>query len=223
MNEDPAEPAATRPAFHGVPGEAFTLATAVRTLLDTSVQADVSPAERAAVATELRDLTARLNAQQRPDPFWFISHEDGTFEHLTQAATGRLNPGALAGSWLAPDGQEEGSAAPHPETGEVLARYEFGRTHAIAKDLVSSGSIALLLDHILSFATAAVDRGGMTVALEIRCHAATPYEVPLLIRARYTHSEGRKHFATGEIVLNDVVTASARGVFISNRRPEPAR
>lgn len=219
MDEKPAVSSATRPVLHEVPAEAFSLAASVRSLLEAGVRTDVSPAERAAIAARLRDLTTRLSDQQRPDPFWFVVHEDGAFEHLTQAATGRLNPGALTGSWITPDGNEVGAASPHLKTGEVLARYEFGRTHAVAEDLVSSGSIALLLDHILSFATAAVDRGGMTVALEIRCHSATPYDSPLLVRARYTHSEGRKHFATGEIVSAGVVTASARGVFISNKKP----
>ena len=51
--------------------------------------------------------------------------------------------------------------------------------------------------------------------LDMRYKGATPYNVPLIVRARYTHSEGRKHFATGEIYADGEVTASALGVFIN--------
>jgi acyl-coenzyme A thioesterase PaaI-like protein len=143
-----------------------------------------------------------------------VAHDDGTFEHLTQAGTGRLNPQAISGVWLTPEGDEVFVAAPDPATGETLARSTFSREHAAAADRVDSGPIAVLLDHVISFALVAVDRGGMTVSLQVRCHAPTPYGVPVLVRARYTHSDGRKHFATGEIVVDGEVTASARGVFV---------
>jgi acyl-coenzyme A thioesterase PaaI-like protein len=201
-------------AASAVPPEAFTLTAAVRDLVEASVMTDVEPGERAAVAGRVQELTARLRQRERADPVWFVAHDDGTFEHLTQAGTGRLNPQAISGVWLTPEGDEVFVAAPDPATGETLARSTFSRAHAAAVDRVDSGPIAVLLDHVISFALVAVDRGGMTVSLQVRCHAPTPYGVPVLVRARYTHSDGRKHFATGEIVVDGEVTASARGVFV---------
>ena len=201
-----------------VPPEAFTLVEAVRDLVEATVMTGVEPSERAAVAALVADLTERLQAAERPDPVWFVGHGGEAFEHLTQAGTGRLNPQALPGMWLTPDGADAYVATPHPETGEVLARCTFRRSHVGPPGRVHGGSVATLLDHVVGFATAAVGKSGMTAGLDLRYKGATPYDVPLLVRARYTHSEGRKHFATGEIVADGVVTASALGVFINHPR-----
>jgi acyl-coenzyme A thioesterase PaaI-like protein len=201
-----------------IPVEAFTLVEAVRELVEATVMTNVDPAERADVAGLVADLTKRLQAAERPDPVWFVGHGGDKFEHLTQAGTGRLNPQALPGMWLTPDGEDAFVATPHPETGEVLARCTFTRQHVGPPGRVHGGSVATLLDHVVGFATAAVGKSGMTAGLDIRYKGATPYNVPLLVRARYTHSEGRKHFATGEIVAEGVVTASALGVFINHPR-----
>ena len=201
-----------------IPAEAFTLVDAVRDLVEATVMTDVDPAERAEVAALVADLTKRLQAAERPDPVWFISHGGDKFEHLTQAGTGRLNPQSLPGMWLTPDGEDAYVATPHPETGEVLARCMFTRQHVGPPGRVHGGWVATLLDHVVGFATAAVGKPGMTAGLDLRYKNATPYNVPLLVRARYTHSEGRKHFATGEIYADGVVTVSALGVFINHPR-----
>lgn len=206
-----------------VPLEAFTLVGAVRDLVEATVMTDVDPAERAEVAALVADLTKRLKVAERADPVWLVGHGGEKFEHLTQAGTGRLNPQALSGMWLTPEGEDAYFATPDPETGEVLARCTFTRSHVGPPGRVHGGSVATLLDHVVGFATAAVGKSGMTAGLDIRYRGATPYNVPLLIRARYTHSEGRKHFATGEIVADGVVTASALGVFINHPRWEASQ
>jgi acyl-coenzyme A thioesterase PaaI-like protein len=198
-----------------VPPEAFTLVEAVRDLVEATVMTDVDPAERGEVAALVEQLTKRLQVREREHPAWFMSHGGDTFEHLTQAGTGRLNPQALEGMWLTPDGEDAFVATPHPETGEVLARCMFTRQHVGPPGRVHGGSVATLLDHVVGFATAAVGKAGMTAGLDLRYKDATPYNVPLIVRARYTHSEGRKHFATGEVYADGVVTCSALGVFIN--------
>jgi acyl-coenzyme A thioesterase PaaI-like protein len=204
-----------RVAPESVPPEAFTLVEAVRDLVEATVMTDVDPAERGEIASLIEGLTKRLSARERDNAAWFMSHGDDKFEHLTQAGTGRLNPQALEGMWLTPDGDDAFVATPHPETGEVLARCMFTRQHVGPPGRVHGGSVATLLDHVVGFATAAVGKPGMTAGLDLRYKGATPYNVPLLVRARYTHSDGRKHFATGEIVADGEVTASALGVFIN--------
>ncbi len=202
-----------------VPPAVYALTDAVRELAETTVVTDVDAAERARVADEVRTLTARLRSRERPAAAWFVSHGHELFEHLTQAATGRANPHAFRGRWLHPDGAESFLPVPDPVTGESVYRTSFTGLHAAddaASGMADDGPIALLLDHVISFANAAMGNGGMTVALELTYAAPTPYGVPVLVRARRTHQDGRKLFATGEIEVDGVVTASARGVFISS-------
>lgn len=205
----------TLPSADTVPAEAFELAEAVRDLVEAVVMTDVSPEERTEVTAAVKALSARLAAAERPDPVWLVSHGDGDWEHLTNAGTGRLNPTAPRVQWLTPDGRIAYDATPD-ENGEVLARVTLTQAHVGPPGRAHGGVVATILDQVVGFAAAAVDRPGMTAGLDIRYKAATPYGVELLIRARYTHSEGRKHFATGEIVADGQITASALGVFIGH-------
>ena len=204
------------PAADSVPPSAFVLAQAIRELSETALMTGVDPAERAAVAEEVVALKKRLAASQRTDPTWTIRHPDGAVEHLTQFGTGRLNPAALMVEWLTPDGQTAYDAIAHPETGEVLARCTLTRSYIGPPKRAHGGVVATILDQVVGFATAAVGKPGMTAGLDVRYKAATPLGVELVVRARYTHSEGRKHFATGEITVDGEVTASAFGVFIGH-------
>jgi acyl-coenzyme A thioesterase PaaI-like protein len=199
-----------------VPLEAFPLVEAVRDLVEATLMTDVSPAVRAAVTAEIELLTGRLAAAERPDPVWLVQHTPDHYEHLTQAGSGRLNPQATRLEWLTPDGEVSHFAVGHPETGEVRARCTLTRSHVGPPGRVHGGVVATILDHVVGFATAVVNKPGMTAGLDIRYKGATPYGVPLILTARYTHSEGRKHFATGEIWADGVVTASAFGVFIGH-------
>lgn len=199
-----------------LPPEAFTLVEAMRDLVEATVMTDVSPQERAAVAAEVRALTRRLAVAERPDAVWMVKHANGEFEHLTQAGTGRLNPQATRLDWLTPEGHVSHFPVADPETGEVMARCILGRQHVGPPERVHGGVVATVLDQVVGFAAAAVKMPGMTAGLDIRYKGPTPYGVPVMVHARYTHSEGRKHFATGEIRADGVVTASALGVFIGH-------
>jgi acyl-coenzyme A thioesterase PaaI-like protein len=85
---------------------------------------------------------------------------------------------------------------------------------------VHGGWVAALLDQLLGIANTVVGVGGMTAELTIRYRKGTPFGVPLTIRARTDSVDGRKIYASGEIVAAGVVTAEATGVFI---RPSQAR
>jgi acyl-coenzyme A thioesterase PaaI-like protein len=117
--------------------------------------------------------------------------------------------------WLTPSGEIAYDATPD-ENGEVRARVTLTRAHVGPPERAHGGVVATILDQVVGFAAAAVDRPGMTAGLDIRYKAATPLDTELMIHARYTHSEGRKHFATGEIVVDGQITASAFGVFIGH-------
>ncbi len=198
-----------------LPPEAFTLVEAVRDLAEATLMTDVAAAERAAITAEIAALTERLAALVRTDPVLLVRHSDGSFEHLTQAGTGRLNPQAPRLHWLTPTGEMAYDASPD-ETGEVLARCVLSRAHIGPPGRAHGGVVATILDQVVGFAAAAVGKAGMTAGLDIRYKGATPLQVPLMVHARYTHSEGRKHFATGEVRADGVITASALGVFIGH-------
>jgi acyl-coenzyme A thioesterase PaaI-like protein len=210
------ETADSLPPAEDIPAEAFTLVEAVRDLVEATVMTDVDPAERAAVAADIRALITRLAVAERPDPVWLVRHADGTFEHMTQAGTGRLNPQAPRLAWFKPDGSIAYDATPDPETGEVLAKCTLSRAHVGPPERGHGGVVATILDQVVGFSAAASGHPGMTAGLDIRYKDATPLDVELTVHARYTHSEGRKHFATGEIRANGKITASALGVFIGH-------
>ena len=58
------EMADTLPAAEDIPAEAFTLVEAVRDLVEATVMTDVDPAERAAVAADIRALIKRLASRR---------------------------------------------------------------------------------------------------------------------------------------------------------------
>jgi hypothetical protein len=76
----------------------------------------------------------------------------------------------------------------------------------------------LVLDEVLGVATRVAGASGMTVALSISLTGATPIDVPVEIVGRCTGSERRKSFASGEVMVDGVVTAEATGIYVQERR-----
>jgi acyl-coenzyme A thioesterase PaaI-like protein len=106
------------------------------------------------------------------------------------------------------------------DDGSVLSEITMRPIHEGPPGAVHGGWVASLLDQLLGIANTVANVGGMTAELTIRYRKATPYGVPLTIQARTDSAEGRKIYASGEIMANGVVTAEATGVFI---RPSAAR
>jgi acyl-coenzyme A thioesterase PaaI-like protein len=102
----------------------------------------------------------------------------------------------------------------------VVSEITMRPIHEGPPGAVHGGWVASLLDQLLGIANTIVNIGGVTAELTVRYRRATPYGVPLTIRARTDSAEGRKIFASGEILADGVVTAEARGVFI---RPSAER
>lgn len=205
------------PGAEEVPAEAFELVEAVRELVEATVTTAADPAERAAAAASVRALAAGLCARSRPDPVWLVRHRDGRVEHLTQTGSGRLNPRAPRLEFV--------GLRPPPPAGvvavplEVRARCELGAAHGGGPGRAHGSVVAGLLDEVLGVAAVAAGAPGLTVALEVRFRAATPYGVPLVVTGRLTRHEGRKSYAAGEVRAGDVVTAEATAVFVAPARP----
>jgi hypothetical protein len=78
--------------------------------------------------------------------------------------------------------------------------------------------LALVLDEVLGVAARAAGASGMTVALSVSLKGGTPFGVPVEILGRYTGSDGRKSFASGEALVDGTPTAEASAIYVQERR-----
>jgi acyl-coenzyme A thioesterase PaaI-like protein len=99
------------------------------------------------------------------------------------------------------------------EDNSVVGECTMRAIHEGPPGVLHGGWVATLLDQLLGHANAAAGVGGFTAQLTIRYLRPTPYGVPLTVRARTDEVQGRRVFASGEIVANGEVTAEATGLF----------
>jgi len=194
--------------------EAVELVRAARELVEAVVLTDIPMPDRAGVARELGELASRLREQRRAEAVLLVRHADGRVEHLTQAGSGRLNP-------QAPDIVFDGLRAPPAELDpiELVARCTLTPSFGGPPGRVHGGQVAALLDEVVGFAAFVAGAPGMTVSLTVRYHRATPHSTPLEVRGRLDRIEGRKRWASGEVVAAGEVTASAE-VFLLGAGPD---
>lgn len=205
------------PSADTVTPEAIALVAAARDLVEAIVLTDVDATTRAEVTAGLVGVTDRLRARQRADALHLVRHPDGRVESLVQAGSGRLNPQAPPLEWVVRPTEPPRGAPPDPV--EVVARCRFTAAHAGSPGRVYGGVLALVLDEVLGVSVRAAGAGGMTVSITTALRGPTPFGEPVEISGRLTGSEGRKHFASGEVRAGDRVTAEATAVFVDDRRP----
>jgi acyl-coenzyme A thioesterase PaaI-like protein len=186
-----------------VEGKAL-LAARIRELIELTVLADASESMFADAADRVAAIASTLRAAAGTEP--------GT-------RTGRRGP-------LGVDDPVEGIAnplappmvaCPLDENGEVAAMVTLGSAHEGAPGRAHGGWVAAILDHAVGRAAAQAGSPGMTVSLTVDYHRATPYGVPLDIRARRLDQVGRKVFASAEILTDGQVTASATATLVTVR------
>jgi acyl-coenzyme A thioesterase PaaI-like protein len=193
-------------------GLAEALGDSVRRLMDAAVLTTASDEELDAVITAVDTISTLLGGAEGerlrdgmpwPEP---ARMRRGDVPH--NPVIGRANP-------LAP---------PMPirvlADRSVVSEITMRPIHEGPPEALHGGWVASLLDQLLGMANAAAGVGGMTAELTIRYRKATPLNVPLTISARTDSVDGRKVFASGEIVAAGVVTAEAAAVFI---QPSPVR
>ena len=194
---------------------ALELVAQIRALMDAAVVTDVPADERARIATELEALSVRLRATTRPDGPLLTRRDDGMLQHLTNAGSGRLNPHAPRVEFIdLPAAPPRGT---EPSTVEVHARCTFTEAHAGSPARVHGGPVMSVLDEALGMAVTVAGASGMTAEITVRFHAGTPIGTPVDLQARFTHREGRKAWATGELLVDGVITAEATALYISER------
>ena len=199
-----------------IPASAFELVAATRDLVEAVVMTVVDGVTRAAVAAELGTAADRLRAQRRSDALYMVRHADGRVESLNQAGSGRLNPQAPPIEWVHRPKEPPPGSAPTPV--EVRARCTFGPQHGGSPGRVYGGVLGCALDEVLGIAVLVSGATGMTVSLTVSLRGGTPFGVPVDIVGRYTGSEGRKSYASGEVVVDGKVTAEATAIFVAERR-----
>lgn len=193
------------PAPETIPAESFELVERVRELVEAVVRTDVAADVRSAAADEIAAITERLRAEQRAVALFLVRHPGGRVESLTQAGSGRLNPQAPPVVFV-----EYGD--------EVVAHSTLTAAHGGSPSRAHGSVVATLLDEVLGRAVTDANASGLTVSLQVTYRAGTPIGVPLEIRGRLTGRDGRKSFATGEVLADGVVTAEAQAVYVGERR-----
>ena len=199
-----------------IPPSAFALVAQARALVEAVVMTDVDAEVRATAVADLAAITERLRAERRADALYMVRHADGRVESLNQAGSGRLNPQAPPIEWIHRPKEPPRGSEPTPI--EVRARCTFGPQHGGSPGRVYGGVLACALDEVLGIAALVSGATGMTVALSVSLKAGTPFGVPVDIVARYTGSEGRKNFVSGEVVVDGKVTVEATAIFVGERR-----
>ena len=204
------------PSPASIPSSAFDLVARTRELVEAVVLTDVDEDARAEAASAIASITDALLEHRRPDPLLLVRHEDGRIESLLNAGSGRLNPQAPPIEWI--ERPTEPGAGAEPRLVTVRARCTYTAAHAGSPSRVYGGVLALSLDEVLGIAVNASGVSGMTVSLTVSLKGGTPFGVPVDIVARCTGFEGRKSFATGEVMVDGVVTAKASAVYVGERR-----
>lgn len=191
------------PVIAEIPAETTLLAGRVRELVEASVLADVAGEELREAAEHVAAATALLRGSTREHPL-LLSYLDGNQVSVHNPVEGPGNP--LAPPMVGMEIDDDGTTS---STALLNAAYEGppGRVHG--------GWVASLLDHAVGRAVAVAGHPAMTVSLTVDYRRGTPHGVPLTINARFTGKEGRKVFATGEIVADGEITAQASAILVT--------
>lgn len=196
------------------------LGDALRGLMDAAVRFDAESCGAGAadlldeVTGEITALAGRLEKHQRTTMPW--PDEDSMRRGLRDFSPliGAANP--LAPPLDVGEDPEGVAIGERAAVGHVTLRP----IHEGPPGGVHGGWVASLLDQLLGHANAYSGVGGMTVELTVRYKRKTPYDVPLVLKARTDSVDGRRVHASGEIIADGVVTAEAEGLFL---QPSPER
>jgi acyl-coenzyme A thioesterase PaaI-like protein len=181
---------------------AVRLADAVRRVMEAAVLTGADEPTLSEIADELHAISARLAGDGLRDSMPWPDEESMRRGHRPYSPViGAANP-------LAPP-----LVVRVLDDGSVVGECTMRPIHEGPPGVVHGGWVATLLDQLRGHANAAAGAGGFTAQLTIRYLRPTPYGVPLTVRARTDEVDGRRVFASGEIVANGEVTAEATGLF----------
>ncbi len=99
--------------------------------------------------------------------------------------------------------------------GTIHGEVVFGSAYEGPPGHVHGGFVAAAFDEVLGFAQSLSGNPGMTGSLTIRYRRPTPLHRALRFRATVDRIDGRKIYTSGKLLVDEVVTAEAEGLFIS--------
>jgi acyl-coenzyme A thioesterase PaaI-like protein len=189
--------------------DAVALGAAVRRLMNASVLTNADDAQLADVAEQINVIAAGLENAGLRDAMQ-LADEDSMRrnDRPYSPVIGAANPIAPPLTVTALADQT------------VVGECTMQPIHEGPPGAIHGGWVAMLLDQLLGHATAASGNRGFTAELTVRYRRPTPYGAPLTLRGRADGVDGRRVYTSAEIVVDDVVTAEAKGLFLM---PSPER
>jgi len=189
--------------------DAVALGAAVRRLMNASVLTNADDAQLANAAEQINVIAAGLETAGLRDAMQ-LADEDSMRrnDRPYSPVIGAANPIAPPLTVTALEDQT------------VVGECTMRPIHEGPPGAIHGGWVAMLLDQLLGHATAASGNRGFTAELTVRYRRPTPYGVPLTLRGRTDGVDGRRVYTSAEIVVDDVVTAEAKALFLM---PSPER
>jgi acyl-coenzyme A thioesterase PaaI-like protein len=192
----------------GAWAERRRLARAMREVIERLVEIDAPEADLAAAADGLEKYCRRLADYPKNAKYegWAETAPAGDvaafFDH--SPLVGLANPLSPPISLLA-DREEM----------TVEGRVTFGSAFEGPPGSVHGGFVAAAFDEVLGYVNSLTGCSGMTARLSIDYKLPTPLHTELCFRGKLERTEGRKVYASGEVLAADRLTASAEALFVS--------
>jgi hypothetical protein len=183
------------------------LGDALRELVEQSVATEAPVEELRLAAAQIRKATAPLTVRSR-------GREQLPAADDLLGGIRMYNPVSGTGSPLAPPVHME------LVDGVVVGTCTLGLVYEGPPMYAHGGISALLLDHLLGYATTTSGHPGMTVALLTNYRAPVPLLTPLRLTGEVAEVSGRKVIARGVIATAaepDVALVEATGTFVALR------
>jgi acyl-CoA thioesterase FadM len=97
----------------------------------------------------------------------------------------------------------------------VEGSANFGSAFEGPPACVHGGFVAAAFDEVLGYVNSLTGSPGMTARLIVDYKRPTPLHTDLTFRAQLDRVDGRKIYASGQVIADDVITASADALFVS--------
>lgn len=182
------------------------IAAAARRVSEAACGARGDDDELADLARRLHEVADDLQRLSAPVERRMVDMWRGEGAPRHDPATGPENPIAPP---LVVDGRPDGS---------VRGTVRLGVQYQGPPGFAHGGISALLLDHGLGVANGWAGRSGRTASLTLDYRRGVPLYAPLVLTARQERVDGRKIWATGELLTADgELCVEASGLFVTPR------
>ena len=184
------------------------LADAARSLVDRLVATDAPEDVVRAATVEVRAAADRFADYHQGALYGFSeaanagAREDPLYDH--SPLIGIANP-------LAPP------MSLREEDGLIIAEVNFGQAYEGPPGCVHGGYVAAAFDEVLGATQSLSGAPGMTGTLIVRYEKPTPLQTDLRFEGHLVGVERRKIFVEGACYAGDMLTATAKGTFVSMR------